>query len=151
MSIFYTSQIPENVFETIFRVANKQRKIDTFFQKMFSAENILSRNKRSLRCNQTTKVTLVFQSYLPNQTPSGLRELRRKELRRLRESRSGERKEGDRIYEYDYYNDLGNPDKGREHVRPVLGGSTLHPYPRRGRTGRPPSNAGIYTTSPVSA
>lgn len=70
--------------------------------------------------------------------------MRKEELSSLRGNGSGERKEWDRIYDYDYYNDLGNPDKGPEHKRPVLGGSALHPYPRRGRTGRSPSNAGMY-------
>lgn len=69
--------------------------------------------------------------------------LRKEELSSLRGNGSGERKEWDRIYDYDYYNDLGDPDKGPEHKRPVLGGSALHPYPRRGRTGRSPCNAGM--------
>ncbi|XP_048422434.1 linoleate 9S-lipoxygenase 2 isoform X2 [Pyrus x bretschneideri] len=79
--------------------------------------------------------------YLPNQTPQALIELRKEELISLRGDGTGERKEWERIYDYDYYNDLGDPDKGEEHNRPVLGGSELHPYPRRGRTGRHPSNA----------
>ncbi|KAK9944561.1 hypothetical protein M0R45_010122 [Rubus argutus] len=85
--------------------------------------------------------------YLPCQTPQGLMKLRKEELSSLRGNGSGERKEWDRIYDYDYYNDLGDPDKGPEHKRPVLGGSALHPYPRRGRTGRSPSNEDPLTES----
>ncbi|KAF8393891.1 hypothetical protein HHK36_020090 [Tetracentron sinense] len=86
-------------------------------------------------------------SYLPNHTPEALRELRNEELIRLRGDGRGERKEWDRIYDYDYYNDLGNTDKDLQHKRPVLGGSRKHPYPRRGRTGRPPSNLDPLTES----
>ncbi|XP_068666574.1 linoleate 9S-lipoxygenase 6-like [Aristolochia californica] len=86
-----------------------------------------------------TKSSRLFfsnKSYLPSGTPEALRELRKEELRNLRGNGRGERKEWERIYDYDYYNDLANPDKGPEHERPVLGGSRQYPYPRRGRTGR---------------
>ncbi|XWS36628.1 hypothetical protein CRYUN_Cryun20dG0101300 [Craigia yunnanensis] len=89
-----------------------------------------------------TKTSRVFFSntcYLPSQTPACLVELRKEELQTLRGDGTGERKEWDRIYDYDVYDDLGNPEKGPNHVRPVLGGSDSHPYPRRGRTGRPAS------------
>lgn len=69
-------------------------------------------------------------------------ELRKEELMRLKGNGTGERQEWDQIYDYDCYNDLGNPDKGLEYARPVLGGSELFPYPRRLRTGRPPNNYG---------
>ncbi|XP_073099393.1 LOW QUALITY PROTEIN: probable lipoxygenase 8, chloroplastic [Elaeis guineensis] len=75
---------------------------------------------------------------LPNQTPSGVQRLRKKELKTLRGNAQGKRKRFERIYDYDTYNDLGCPDQGDEKARPVLGGKQ-HPYPRRCRTGRPPT------------
>ncbi|KAM7528887.1 hypothetical protein LguiB_032297 [Lonicera macranthoides] len=75
-------------------------------------------------------------SYLPSQTPSGVRWLREKELRILRGDGGGERKKFERIYDYDVYNDLGNTDVDTNLLRPVLGG-TEFAYPRRCRTGRP--------------
>ncbi|CAA0823859.1 Lipoxygenase 2- chloroplastic [Striga hermonthica] len=78
----------------------------------------------------------AHKSYLPSQTPSGLIKHRAKELTILRGDGQGERKTFERIYDYDVYNDLGDPDADDDLARPVLGGPD-HPYPRRGRTGRP--------------
>lgn len=81
------------------------------------------------------------QTYLPWETPAGLKELREEELRQLSGNGKGLRVFSDRIYDYDMYNDLGNPDKGIEYARPTLGGEK-NPHPRRCRTGRPPTNTG---------
>ncbi|KAH9326858.1 hypothetical protein KI387_007036 [Taxus chinensis] len=85
------------------------------------------------------KVERVFfstQSHLPDKTPEGLKKLRSQELVSLRGNGSGERRTADRIYDYDVYNDLGNPDGKPDLRREVLGGSQELPYPRRCRTGR---------------
>ncbi|KAH9326864.1 hypothetical protein KI387_007042 [Taxus chinensis] len=88
------------------------------------------------------KVERVFfstQSHLPEKTPAGLITLRKQELTNLRGNGTGERKTSDRIYDYDVYNDLGNPDFDPDLRREVLGGSQELPYPRRCRTGRAPT------------
>lgn len=83
------------------------------------------------------------QACLHAQTPPGLKDLRHEDLLSIRGSGKGTRKEHDRIYGYDVYNELGNPDKSEDLARPVLGGEE-RPYPRRCRTGRPPTKTGVY-------
>ncbi|KAK8655556.1 hypothetical protein V6N13_108130 [Hibiscus sabdariffa] len=88
--------------------------------------------------NPESRIIFRNQAYLPSQTPPGLNDLRREDLLSLRGNGKGERKPHERIYDYDVYNDLGKPDKDEDLARPVLGGEE-RPYPRRCRTGRPPS------------
>ena len=92
-------------------------------------------------CDTHTYIFNVEQSYLPSQTPSGLCRLRETELEILRGNGQGERKSFERIYDYDVYNDIGNPDSSVDLKRPVLGGKE-RPYPRRCRTGRPRCKTG---------
>ncbi|GKF52508.1 linoleate 13S-lipoxygenase 3-1, chloroplastic-like protein, partial [Tanacetum coccineum] len=80
--------------------------------------------------------------FFSNQTPAGIKLLREKELQDIRGDGTGVRKLSDRIYDYDIYNDLGNPDRRNDFIRPLLGGQKI-PYPRRCRTGRSPSDTGV--------
>ncbi|KAK4254874.1 hypothetical protein QN277_007951 [Acacia crassicarpa] len=76
------------------------------------------------------------QAYLPSETPAGIKRVREEQLKALRGNGVGERKSYERVYDYDVYNDIGNPDSDEDLKRPVLGGQD-RPYPRRCRTGRP--------------
>ncbi|XP_028780041.1 linoleate 13S-lipoxygenase 2-1, chloroplastic [Neltuma alba] len=82
------------------------------------------------------RVFFPNKSYLPSETPEGIKRIREEELKILRGNGTGERKSYERVYDYDVYNDLGDPDSSDNLKRPVLGGHQ-HPYPRRCRTGRP--------------
>ncbi|OAY44751.1 linoleate 13S-lipoxygenase 2-1, chloroplastic [Manihot esculenta] len=89
--------------------------------------------------NPKKRIFYADKSYLPADTPDGLKKFREEELVNLRGNGQGERKKFERIYDYDVYNDLGDPDCILGEIRrPVLGGKE-HPYPRRCRTGRPPT------------
>jgi lipoxygenase len=102
------------------------------------------------RVDRAPRVFFTNRPYLPSETPPGLRELRQQELDDLRGDGTGERKVTDRVYDYDVYDDLGNPDKGAEFARPLLGGERM-PYPRRMRTGRPRAVTGKHSLSPPSS
>ncbi|KAE8039377.1 hypothetical protein FH972_011795 [Carpinus fangiana] len=92
------------------------------------------------------RVFFSNKSYLPSQTPNGLRRLREEELVILRGNGKGERKSFERVYDYDVYNDLGDPDSSANLKRLVLGGKQ-HPYPRRCRTGRQRTEKGAKSSS----
>ncbi|XP_065852239.1 probable linoleate 9S-lipoxygenase 5 [Euphorbia lathyris] len=93
------------------------------------------------KCYTKDRVFFTNKTYLPHETPMALRKYREEELESLRGDGKAELQEWDRVYDYAYYNDLADPDKGPKHIRPVLGGSSEFPYPRRGRTGRKPAES----------
>ncbi|PKA62901.1 Linoleate 13S-lipoxygenase 2-1, chloroplastic [Apostasia shenzhenica] len=100
--------------------------------------------------NKEKRIFFATKSYLPSETPSGLRRYREKELALLRGDGTGERKTFERIYDYDVYNDLGDPDADADKARPILGGSKELPYPRRCRTGRDRTKKVRIGTDPLS-
>ncbi|XP_061365130.1 seed linoleate 9S-lipoxygenase-2 [Gastrolobium bilobum] len=119
-----------------------------FFLKSLTLEDIPNQGTIHFVCNswvynsklyKSQRIFFANKTYLPSETPAPLVKYREEELKNLRGDGTGERKEYDRIYDYDVYNDLGNPDFGEKYVRPILGGSSTYPYPRRGRTGRYPT------------
>ncbi|CAJ1955468.1 unnamed protein product [Sphenostylis stenocarpa] len=119
-----------------------------FFLVSLTLEDIPNHGSLHFLCNswiynakhfKSDRIFFVNQTYLPSETPAPLVKYREEELVNLRGDGTGERKEWDRIYDYDVYNDLGDPDRGESHARPILGGSDTLPYPRRGRTGRRPT------------
>ncbi|KAK3418568.1 hypothetical protein EUGRSUZ_H04495 [Eucalyptus grandis] len=129
-----------------------------FYLKTVTLEDVPGEGQVHFVCNswvypadQYKKERVFFsnKTYLPGQTPAPLVKYREEELVNLRGDGTGELQEWDRVYDYAYYNDLGNPDKDPKYARPVLGGSAEYPYPRRGRTGRPPTKTDPNTESRV--
>ncbi|KAJ1420348.1 PLAT/LH2 domain [Sesbania bispinosa] len=119
-----------------------------FFLVSLTLEDIPNQGTLHFVCNSWVYNSKVYEkdriffankTYLPSETPGPLVMYREVELQTLRGNGEGKRKEWDRIYDYDVYNDLGNPDSSEKLARPVIGGSITHPYPRRGRTGRKPT------------
>ncbi|GAV63153.1 Lipoxygenase domain-containing protein/PLAT domain-containing protein [Cephalotus follicularis] len=119
-----------------------------FYLKTLTLENVPGQGRIHFVCNSWVyptkynnkdRVFFSNKTYLPSETPAPLIKYREAELLELRGDGKGELQEWDRVYDYAYYNDLGDPDKGPKYARPVLGGSAEYPYPRRGRTGRPPT------------
>ncbi|OAY75692.1 putative linoleate 9S-lipoxygenase 4 [Ananas comosus] len=121
-----------------------------FYLKTLTIEGVPGRGRIHFVCNswvypadkhKQDRVFFTNDTYLPSKMPEPLRPYRQQELLNLRGANvaPGPLKEHDRVYNYDVYNDLGDPDKGANHMRPILGGSREHPYPRRCRTGRHPT------------
>ncbi|KAE9459024.1 hypothetical protein C3L33_09070, partial [Rhododendron williamsianum] len=119
-----------------------------FYLKTVTLEDVPGHGRIHFICNswvypaenyKKDRVFFTNQSYLPTKTPLPLRHYREEELQTLRGNGTGKLEEWDRVYDYDVYNDLSEPEMGPKHARPILGGSSEYPYPRRGRTGRPPA------------
>uniref|UniRef100_A0A7N0VBI2 Lipoxygenase n=1 Tax=Kalanchoe fedtschenkoi TaxID=63787 RepID=A0A7N0VBI2_KALFE len=66
---------------------------------------------------RTPPTALRLGSYLPCETPEGLKEYRKKELALMRGFGIKVREAHDRIYDYDVYNDLGDPDSDLDLLR----------------------------------
>ncbi|KAM0002201.1 putative linoleate 13S-lipoxygenase [Helianthus debilis subsp. tardiflorus] len=74
------------------------------------------------------RIFFTDKSYLPSETPEALKSLRTADLESLRGNHEGERQPDDRIYDYDVYDDLGDPDSDIGLAWPVLGGEKHSPY-----------------------
>lgn len=119
-----------------------------FFLVSVTFDDIPNRESVEFVCNswiynfknyKKDRIFFTNDTYLPSQTPAPLVFYRQEELQNLRGDGTGQRKEWERVYDYDVYNDLGDPDEDVKLARPVLGGSSTHPYPRRVRSGRKPT------------
>ncbi|XP_078165821.1 putative linoleate 9S-lipoxygenase 4 [Carex rostrata] len=123
----------------------KNRHHTEFLLKTLTLESVPGKGKVHFVCNSWIypeytydRIFFTNETYLPSKMPLPLLPYRQQELINLRgDDVSGPLKESDRVYGYQVYNDLGNPEKS-DLVRPVLGGPE-HPYPRRGRTSRHPT------------
>ncbi|GJT30376.1 probable linoleate 9S-lipoxygenase 5 [Tanacetum coccineum] len=139
-----------------FLVQNKHH--SEFYLKTLTLDDVPGHGKVHFVCNswvyptkRYTKDRVFFtnKAYLPDETPEFLRSYRQEELEILRGDETDRMlEEWDRVYDYAFYNDLGDPDKDVDDARPVLGGSSEYPYPRRGRTGRLPTKSGNDVLDP---
>ncbi|XP_045790613.1 linoleate 9S-lipoxygenase-like [Trifolium pratense] len=129
---------------------------DEFFLVSLSLEDVPNHGTINFVCNSwiyntekyiTDRIFFTNKTYLPSEMPAPLLYYRYEELKTLRGDGTGERQVWERIYDYDVYNDLGEPDKNAALARPVLGGSSTLPYPRRCRTGRQPTQTDPNTES----
>lgn len=128
-----------------------------FYLKSFTLENVPSQGVIHFICNswvypahkyEKDRIFFSNRTYILSETPKPLLEYRKEELESLRGIRNNQQlQEWDRVYDYANYNDLGDPDKGPQYARPILGGSSQYPYPRRGRTSRPPTKSDANSES----
>ncbi|PHT40702.1 hypothetical protein CQW23_19556 [Capsicum baccatum] len=81
-------------------------------------------------------------AWLPSETPAALCSYREDVLLHLRETGTRKLEEWDRVYNHVVYSNFGDSYKSPLLARPILGGYKEYPYPRRGRTRRPPSKTG---------
>ncbi|KAH7665659.1 linoleate 9S-lipoxygenase protein [Dioscorea alata] len=127
----------------------KNNRTSQFFLKSVTINNFLDKGRIHFDCNSWVyptdkykydRIFFTNDTYLPEKIPAPLKPYRDEELLHLRgDDVTRKFEEWDRIYNYAYYNDLGNPDLSSKFARPVLGGSEELPYPRRGKTGREPT------------
>ncbi|KNA22245.1 hypothetical protein SOVF_035790 [Spinacia oleracea] len=133
-----------------------------FYLRTITLEDIPGHGSIHFVCNswvypahkyEKDRIFFTNKTYLPHQTPAPLCKYREEELEILRGKGKDPNEmlqEWDRVYDYAYYNDLGEPDKGRKYIRPIYGGSPEYPYPRRVRTSRPPTKKDPQTESRLS-
>nr|XP_009406046.1 PREDICTED: linoleate 9S-lipoxygenase 6-like [Musa acuminata subsp. malaccensis] len=124
----------------------KNKHATQFFLKTLTLDNFPGKGRIHFVCNSWVypannyrydRIFFANTTYLPGATPAPLKPYREDELRHLRgDDVTSELQEWDRVYGYAVYNDLGTPDDANL-VRPILGGSAVYPYPRRGKTNRP--------------
>ncbi|GER25055.1 lipoxygenase [Striga asiatica] len=119
-------EIPEDFGEIGAVIIENEHKKEMFIKDIL-LEGLSSSGSITVTCNSWVqpsnenlekRVFFSNKSYLPSQTPSGLKRYREKELIILRGDGQGERQTSDRIYDYDVYNDLGDPDADDDLARP---------------------------------
>ncbi|XP_042413287.1 probable linoleate 9S-lipoxygenase 5 isoform X1 [Zingiber officinale] len=173
---YYVSKLPaiaagESTFRVTFKWEGKQgipgavivvnRHSTQFYLKSITLKEFPGERRIDFVCNSWVyprdkynykRIFFANKTYFAAETPLPLKPYREDELKNLRgEDVTGQLQEWDRVYDYAYYNDLGDPDSNTSLARPVLGGSARYPYPRRGKTGRKPSKTDPETESRLPA
>ncbi|KAB2619776.1 linoleate 9S-lipoxygenase 5 [Pyrus ussuriensis x Pyrus communis] len=133
-----TTIAPLTAGESAFKVTfDWEEEVDEFFLKTVTLDNVPDEGRVHFVCNswvypaeKYTKDRVFFanKTYLPSEVPLPLRKYIEEELVELRGDGKRKLEEWDRVYYYAYYNDLGDPDKGSEYVRPIMGGSTYDAF-----------------------